>query len=445
MRVEHELVGVGHFALPLHELADPGEAGFVLGGDVVAGLVLPVGGDALFGDAVHLLGADLDLELVAAGRDEGGVQGLVEVGAGHGDEVFDAAGDGTPDGVEQAKDGVTVLHGLTDDADGEQVVNLVEGQLLVGDLLLDGVEALDAPLDAAGDFVFAQLGFELLDDAFEEDFAFAAKGVDLGGELLVGEGVGIAEGEVFELAAELAHAEAVGERGEDLEGFAGDLLALGDRQMLEGAHVVEAVGELDDDDAHVGDHGEEHFADVLGLVVFAVGEFDFVELGDTFDDVGDLVAETLFDLFGGDVGVFDGVVEEAGSDGGGVHLELGEDQADFEGMDDVGLAGGALLAFVLLQGEGPGLADDFEVVAGAIVVDLLEEAGEFLVDLGDVGGAGAGEVAGGTLFGSGVGGWWRRVGGFWRGGGWSRRIGAGGAAQRHSGAQLIERRSRGWN
>ena len=70
----HELVGVGHLALPLHELAHPGEAGFVLGGDAVAGLVLPVGGDAFFGDAVHLFGADLHLELVAAGRDEGGVQ-----------------------------------------------------------------------------------------------------------------------------------------------------------------------------------------------------------------------------------------------------------------------------------------------------------------------------------------------------------------------------------
>jgi hypothetical protein len=90
----HELVGVGHLALPFHHLADPGEAGFVLGGDVVAGLVLPVGGDAFFGDSMHLFGADLDFELVAAGGDEGGVEALVAVGPGHGDEVLDATGDG---------------------------------------------------------------------------------------------------------------------------------------------------------------------------------------------------------------------------------------------------------------------------------------------------------------------------------------------------------------
>ena len=49
------------------------------------------------------------------------------------------------------RSGVAVLHGFTDDADGEEIVDLVDGDLLVGEFLLDGVEALDAPLDAAGD------------------------------------------------------------------------------------------------------------------------------------------------------------------------------------------------------------------------------------------------------------------------------------------------------
>jgi hypothetical protein len=118
-------------------------------------------------------------------------------------------------------------------------------------------------------------------------------------------------------------------------------------------------------------------------VVFAVRELDFVEFGDAFDDVSDLLAEALFDFLGGDIGVFDGVVEEAGGDGGGVHLEFGEDEGDLEGMDGVGLARGALLAFVLLEAELPGLADDLEVVAGAVLVDFVEKVGECFVDFGD--------------------------------------------------------------
>jgi hypothetical protein len=87
-----------------------------------------------------------------------------------------------------------------------------------------------------------------------------------------------------------------------------------------------------------------------------------------FDDVRDLLAEALGDLFGGDVGVFDRVVQQAGGDGGRVHLQLGQHLRDLQRMDDVGLARGALLALMLLQAELPGPADEVEVVAGAVLV-----------------------------------------------------------------------------
>ena len=153
----HELVGIGHFALPLHELADPGEALLVLGADGLVGLVLPVGGDAVLCDAVHFFSADLDFELVAALCDKGGVEGLVAVGPRHGDEVLDAAGDGAPEVLHEAEQGVAVLHGFGDDADGVEVVDLGDVDLTAGgdsgQLLLDGVEALGAVLHAAGQAV----------------------------------------------------------------------------------------------------------------------------------------------------------------------------------------------------------------------------------------------------------------------------------------------------
>ena len=55
-----------------------------------------------------------------------------------------------------------------------------------------------------------------------------------------------------------------------------------------GAHVVQAVGELDEHNADVRNHGEQHLADVLCLMIFTVRKLDPVELGDTLDDVGDL-------------------------------------------------------------------------------------------------------------------------------------------------------------
>ena len=88
-----------------------------------------------FGDAMHLFGADLHFELMSAFAHHRGVQRLIAVGAGHGDEVLDAAGHRTPESVNQAEDGVTSAHILGDDANGQQVVDLIEGHLGALDLL----------------------------------------------------------------------------------------------------------------------------------------------------------------------------------------------------------------------------------------------------------------------------------------------------------------------
>ena len=222
---------------------------------------------------------------------------------------------------------------------------------------VDAVEALDAALDAAGDAGFLEAVAEHAFDARHESFAVFAARLDGGADLLVSDGIDIFETEVFEFAANLAHAETVRDGGVDFERLAGDFLLAFGIEMLEGAHVVQAVGELDEDDADVVDHGEHHFAEVLGLRLFPGGEIDFADLGDALDDVGDLFAEFLADFNGGDRGVFDGVVEQAGGDGNGIHLHVGENVADFEGVHEVGFAGGAGLSGVVLLGEFVGFLD----------------------------------------------------------------------------------------
>ena len=187
-------------------------------------LVFPVGGDALLGDAVHLLGADLDLEGDAAGADHGGVQGLVQVRPRDGDEVLDAAGDGVPLVVDDAERGVAVAHRVGDDAHAEQVVDFVDGDLLPVQLLIDRPGALDAALDAGRDLVPAELELDGRADLLEDLLAGLAAGLDDRDQLLELVGVQVAEGQVLQLAAQFAHAEAVGDGGVELEGLRGDAL-----------------------------------------------------------------------------------------------------------------------------------------------------------------------------------------------------------------------------
>ena len=198
-------------------------------------------------------------------------------------------------------------------------------------LLPDAVDALDAGFDPRLDIVLVQL---LLDDALhlgQEGFALFAAGLDGVLDLVVGDGVDILEGEVFKFAANLAHAQAVRDGRVDVQGLARDLLLAVRREILQRAHVVQAVGQLDEHHADVIHHGQHHLANVFGLRFFGGGEVDLADLGDALDDVRDLLAELRLDLVDGDGGVFDRVMQKSGGDGGGVEPHVRQQMATSSG------------------------------------------------------------------------------------------------------------------
>ena len=193
--------------------------------------------------------------------------------------------------MDQTEDRVAVLHALGDDADRQQVVDLIYARALLLELLVDAVEALDAPLDARFDAMLLELLLQRPFDFFQEVFAFLAALVDGCLHLLEAHRVDVAKGEVLELAAHLAHAQAMRQRSVDVQRLLCNGLLAFDTKVLQGAHVVQPVGQLDEDDAHVAHHRQQHLAHVFGLTVFAVRELDLVDLGDAFDDVRHLLAE----------------------------------------------------------------------------------------------------------------------------------------------------------
>ena len=136
---------------------------------------------------------------------------------------------------------------------------------------------------------------------------------------------------------------------------------------------MQAVGELDEDDADVVDHREQHLAEVLRLPLLARRERDGADLGDALDDVGDLGAEQLLDALDRRERVFDDVVEQAGGDGHGVELHVGQEIGDGERVDEVGLAGMAHLSPVLERREDVGPPEQLDVGVRAVGPDFFEE------------------------------------------------------------------------
>ena len=262
-----ELGGIRHVALPVEQLAEPGELGVVLAVGLGALLVAPVRGDADLADLVHRLGPDLDLERLAVERDDRGVERLVEVVLGDRDVVVELARDRPPDRMDDAEGGVAVAHLIDQDADGVDVVDLAELGTLALHLLVDAVDVLRAALEIGLDAGRLELRLELGDGPIDVRLAALAPRVEQLGQLAEALGLERLEGEVLELPLHLPDPEPLGQRRVDLHRLARDPLLLLGRQAIQRAHVVEAIGQLDQHDPDVLGHRQQHLADVLGLLL----------------------------------------------------------------------------------------------------------------------------------------------------------------------------------
>ena len=193
-------------------------------------------------------------------------------------------------------------------------------------------------------------------------------------------GLQILEGEILQFAADFAHSEAMRDGRVDFERFLRDALLALARQQLESAHVVQPVGQLDDDDADIVDHGQQHLADALGLPFLARVEMEFAELGDAVHAARHFFAEFLADLVQAKAGVFHGVVQQARFQAHQIHLHVGQDQGDVERVNHVGLARHALLIFMRFRRPAVSFFKLGEIVLGPKHTDLLLELGVKLLD-----------------------------------------------------------------
>ena len=253
--------------------------------------------------------------------------------------------------MDHAQRAVAVLYRVGNDAQGEKIVNLIERNLLALELLVDRVSALDAGFHARRDAFTPQFGFHGAAHALEVLFVGGALAVDGARDFGVGFRIEIAEREIFQFAADLAHAEAVRDGRVDLQSLARDALPALRAQAAQRPHVVQTVGQLHDDDADVVDHREQHLAVTLRLAVFGRKEVDLAQLGDAVDAARHFVAEILLNVRRGDAGVFDDVVQQSGLDADDIHPHSGQDLRHGKRMAHVGLARSAHLPCVILRCE----------------------------------------------------------------------------------------------
>jgi hypothetical protein len=232
-------------------------------------------------------------------------------------------------------------------------------------------------LAAPGDFtlqaVFSQLVADYLFDFGNVGFPLLLFHTYLGGKVVIHLRFEIAERQVLKLALYPLDAETMGDRRIDIHGLAGNQPLLQVRLVLQGTHVVQPVGQLDEDDADIIGHGEEHLAEVFRLALLFGLEVNFTDLGDAVYQVGNLFAEHPGKLFQCGQGIFNGIVQQTGNHRRDIELQVGKNGRNLHRVHQIRLTGEPCLSLMHLGAVDIGLADKIQVCCLIIRGDLAED------------------------------------------------------------------------
>ena len=120
---------------------------------------------------------------------------------------------------------------------------------------------------------------------------------------------------------------------------------------------MQAVGKLDEDDADVLRHRQQHLAEVFRLLFFLGAELDLVDLADAVDQRGHVATEQLGDLVLAVRRVLDYIVQDRGTDALRIEVHRRQDVRHLDRVEDIRLAAAPVLALMGLGAKQVGAVD----------------------------------------------------------------------------------------
>ena len=287
---------VGRVLYQFAQMSQPHFAGLR---PLVDALVTPVRGDASLGHGVHAFGADLHLDPAAFGR-HGGVQRLVAVRLGDRDPVAHALGIGRVE-VRHHRIGrpaelfLGLLRAVDDDADGEDVVDALERDVLFVHLVPDREDRFGAALDVVFDAEAVQPLLDRHEEPPDEGLALLGALFEFCDDVLVILRFEVFQGDVLQLALDRVETQLVGDLGVEVHRLPALLAPLFAGEHFERTHHFEPVGQFDQDDARVFRVAHDQVPEIVGLLLGHL-ELQLRDVGQTQRDAHDLIAEAFADV-----------------------------------------------------------------------------------------------------------------------------------------------------
>ena len=184
----HEFFVIRHLALPFQNLTQPCQLFFFLCLNLFAVggfFIFPVGGDTVFRHTMHFISSDLNLEGLPGASNQRRVQRLIHVCLGHRNIILETPRNRLVHLVDHAQRRITVLNRIYDNPDSKQVINLVDGLMLILHLFVNAEEMLDTTVNLSFDSrLFDVLG-NLVHDSLNILFALAFAHRDLVHQIII--------------------------------------------------------------------------------------------------------------------------------------------------------------------------------------------------------------------------------------------------------------------
>ena len=142
-------------------------------------------GDTILSRSVHFKCTDLDFKRLTVWTDQCGVQRLIHIRLRHSNVVLETSRDRFIHLMYDPQGRITVFHCIYNDPHREQIIDLVQGLILIYHFFVNAEEVLDPAVDLGMDPGVVDMLPDLSHDLIDESLTFASFQIDLFHQIII--------------------------------------------------------------------------------------------------------------------------------------------------------------------------------------------------------------------------------------------------------------------
>ena len=210
--------------------------------------------------------------------------------------------------------------------------------MLVTHLAIDAVQGFFTALNFGADSRRCQSLLDRLHNLADDFTAIAARCAHRFRDRPVAQREHMRKRQILQFAINIIETQPVGDGNVHLHRLARNPTTLVDGHCIERAHIVQSVGELHENDAHIARHGQQHLAKIFCLLLNLTLKFDLVEFRQAIDKRRHRRAEALNQFVFANILILHHIMQQGRHDRLCIELPFGANFGNGNRMRNIRLA-----------------------------------------------------------------------------------------------------------